>query len=110
MKIPYPVVNNKKPFFYVAVSGTDLSSVTTTGDTELRVYRVSRDTNSAQDYVNYAPIEVNKNRYTFAFDDGLFLLNSGRYCADFYYKGTYISSTEFVYDKQIPTITGSANV
>lgn len=110
MKIPYPVVNNKKPFFYVTVTGIDLSTITTVGGTEIHVYRVSKDASLGEDYINYAPVESKKNKFTFVFDDGVFLLAGGRYRADFYYNGTYISSTEFVYDKSDVAVAGSTNV
>lgn len=110
MKIPYPVVNSKKPFFYITVSGIDLSTITTVGGTEIHVYRVSKDNSLTADYINYSPIESKKNKFTFVFDDGVFLLEGGRYRADFYYSGTYISSTVFVYDKNDVIVAGSANV
>lgn len=40
MKNPYPVVSEKNPFYYIVVSGIDLSTIATTGDTKLQVYRV----------------------------------------------------------------------
>lgn len=145
MKNPYPKVCEKSPFFYIAVSNVDLSSITTTGDTKLQVYRVWKNTNGRDvppdptslnmppDYVsqyneppyysgnnggasapinpvNFAPIEQKKNRFTFVFDDTLFNMDGGRYRADFYYKGTYISHSYLVYTKYDTSIAGSANV
>jgi hypothetical protein len=145
MKIPYPIVSKKNPFFYIAVSGIDLSSITTTGDTKLQVYRVWKNTsntdtpvdttslNSPPDYVsqynvppyytgdntqasaainpvNYAPSDQKKNRFTFVFDSQLFDMDGGRYRADFYYKGTYVSCAYLEYDKDSAAIAGSANV
>lgn len=142
MKIPYPLVTSKKPFFYVTVTGVDLSAIVTTGDTKLQVYRVwrenrgtdqplaSTDLNMPPDYISqynvppyysgqsnqpiqaisYTPLEQKKNKFTFVFDSNLFALAGGRYRADFYYKGVYISSTLFVYNKQSVQVAGSINV
>lgn len=44
MKIPYPVVSKTSPFFYLSVSGIDLTTITTTGTTQLQVYRVWKNT------------------------------------------------------------------
>lgn len=40
MKIPYPIVSTKNPFFYLTVNGFDFASVTPVGDTRVQVYRV----------------------------------------------------------------------
>jgi hypothetical protein len=145
VKNPYPIVCKKSPFFYIAVSNADLSSITTTGDTKLQIYRVWKNTNGTDippdptslnmppDYtsqynippyysggnggasapinpVDFTPVDQKKNRFTFVFDDTLFNMHGGWYRADFYYKGTYISCSYLVYNKNDPSIAGSANV
>jgi hypothetical protein len=145
VKIPYPIISRKNPFFYITVNGFDLTSVTTTGDTVLRVYRVWKNTtgddipatsnslnmppnytspynippyysgnnNGASapvDPVDYTPIEQKKNKFTFVFDEELFDMEAGRYRADFYYKGTYVSHTYIVYSKKDTSLVGSINV
>jgi hypothetical protein len=116
VKIPYPIVCNNNPFFYVAVSGIDLTSITTTGDTKLQVYRVTKgcdavtSPDSPVNAINYNVVEQKKNKFTFALDSQLFNMDGGRYRADFYYKGTYIHSTEFMYAKQLLQLSGSSNV
>lgn len=111
MKIPYPVVTNKNPFFYVTVSGVDLSKIVTTGVTELQVYRVqSNQADAVSMAIHYNPLEAKKNKFTFVFDDNLFNLDGGRYQADFYYLGTLVASLFFQYSKDTSSISGSVNV
>jgi hypothetical protein len=144
MKIPYPIVCAQNPFYYVVVSGLDLNTIVTTGDTKLVVYRVWNNTsgidapvdstalNMPPDYtspynippyypegtsgsapinpVTYLPLEQRKNKFTFVFDSNLFNLAGGRYRADFYYKGTYVSHAYVMYSKPSVNIMGSANV
>lgn len=146
MKIPYPIVSKKNPFFYVTVDGFDFSAVTATGDTRIQVYRVWRNTsdkdppptngafNMPPDYVSpynippyyvapadgssdtawdlmiYTPIEQKRNRFSFIFDDAFLAQDGGRYRADFYYKGTYVTHVYFVYNKQNVKATGSVYV
>ena len=146
MKIPYPLISKTKPFFYANISGFDFTSVTTTGDTQLQVYRVWRNDshddsivsadgafNMPPDFISpydippyysgtgtsaqfpfsvavFKPIAERGAKYTFVFDDTLFSQASGRYRADFYYKGTYVSRAYFVYQKPNIEITGTADV
>ena len=133
MKIPYPIVTQKKPFLYLTVSGFNLASVTTTGDTVLQVYRVYKDDKAIPPVlddgalnmppyylqpgdatqvagITFAPLEQKKNRFTFVMDSTLFVLPEGRYRANLYYKGTYVESCYFVYDKDDATVIGTANV
>lgn len=142
---PYPIVTAKKPFFYVTVDGVDLTTIKTTGATQLQVYRVwknsnnptsspsSTSLNSPPDYVspynippyytgsdvgtntpinpiNYTPLEQKKNKFTFVFDSQLFTQGGGRYQADFYYLGTLVASLFFIYQADVPEITGMTNV
>lgn len=109
MKIPYPMVNAKKPFFYVDITGIDLTTVAGTGITQLQVYRVQKSS-APINPVNFTPLEQAKNKFTFVFDDTLFSQVGGRYQADFYYLGTLVASTYFVYDKCEPKLIGSTNV
>lgn len=109
MKVPYPLVNANSPFFYVTVTGIDLTTLTGTGITQLQVYRVQKSSVPINS-VNFIPLEQNKNKFTFVFDDTLFGQEGGRFQADFYYLGNWVASTYFVYDKCEPELVGSTNV
>lgn len=42
MKSPYPKISTTDPFYYVNALNVDLSSIMSTGDTKIQVYRVYR--------------------------------------------------------------------
>lgn len=106
MKLPYTVVTNDSPFLYLNVVGIDFTTITTTGDTYLSVYRVDGAQNCVDaptdpdGAIHYMPLAyVAGNKFTFVLDGNIFNQAGGRFRGDLYYKGTYIDSFKFVYNK-----------
>lgn len=109
MKSPYPEVSAKNPFFYVTVSGVDLSAITGLGDVRLQVYRVQHS-DIPLSSVDYTPLEQRKNKFTFVLDNSVFSMDGGRFQADLYVLDSLMASTYFTYNKAEPTLVGSTNV
>lgn len=121
MKLPYAILTSQSSFLYIEVDGVDFTQINSTGDTYLSVYRMFNgvpvyppygtpdnqlykysDTppNDPDGAIHYTPLAyVAGNKFTFVMDNNIFIQAGGRFKCDLYYKGTYIISCLFVYNK-----------
>lgn len=131
MQLPYPILESDGPFLYITIGGVDFTQVISTGDTYLSVYRVfngepkyppygtpdnqinrypDMPPNDPDGAIHYTPLAyIAGNKFTFVMDNNVFNQAGGRFKCDLYYKGTYITSCQFVYGKPL-VLAEAANV
>lgn len=98
----YPIISKRDPFLVIHVKDILLSDITTIGDTLLYVKRVGERV----EFAEYAPIEEQANKLTFAVDTVFLDKLGGRYVGRLVYKGTELGEVEFIYDKAEAVLVG----
>lgn len=104
--LPYPIVSKKNPILTVYVTGMELSSIVSVGETALYIKRVG----DIEEYAKYYPFEERRNQLTFAFDDVVFNRPGGRFTGRLVYKGVTIQTLDFIYDAVPIALVGKTNV
>ena len=107
-KMGYPVVSKASPFLNITVRNVDLRTITTTGlgTTYAKVYRAGEPHTG----IIIQAVEVTGNTFKFIMTPAFLAQLGGRYAYELYYKGSYLGTSQFQYNKVDPTFEGSLRV